>query len=87
MADTPLPRPESERLAALAGGGSLRLAYGLLYRHQDHPPTEDEIALFLQMASSDTRPAVPRVAISAEEKRRKMAKQQKLRPPGADDLI
>jgi len=53
MADTPLPRPESERLAALVGGGSLRLAYGLLYRRQDHPPTEDEITLFLQMASAD----------------------------------
>lgn len=32
MADTPLPGPESERLAALVGGGSLRLVYGLLYR-------------------------------------------------------
>jgi hypothetical protein len=53
MADTPLPRPESERLAALVGGGSLRLAYGLLYRRQDHPPTEDELTLFLQMASAD----------------------------------
>ena len=53
MADTPLPKPESERLAALVGGGSLRLAYGLLYRRQDRPPTREEITLFLQTASAD----------------------------------
>jgi len=53
MADTPLPGPESERLAALVGGGSLRLVYGLLYRRQDHPPTAKEIAFFLQAASAD----------------------------------
>jgi hypothetical protein len=53
MADTPLPGPESERLAALVGGGSLRLAYGLLYRRQDHPPTAKEIAFFLQTGSAD----------------------------------
>lgn len=54
MADTPLPGPESERLAALVGGGSLRLVYGLLYRRQDNPPTAKEIAFFLQAASADT---------------------------------
>jgi hypothetical protein len=54
MADTPLPEPESERLAALVGGGSLRLAYGLLYRRRSHPPTADEIVFFLQTASADT---------------------------------
>ena len=53
MADTPLPGPESERLAALVGGGSLRLVYGLLYRRRDHPPTAKEIAFFLQAASAD----------------------------------
>jgi hypothetical protein len=53
MADTPLPGPESERLAALVGGGSLRLVYGLLYRRQDNPPTVKEIAFFLQAASAN----------------------------------
>lgn len=54
MADTPLPEPESERLAALVGQGSLRLTYGLLYRRRGHPPTEKEISFFLQMASAET---------------------------------
>lgn len=53
MADTPLPEPESERLAALVGGGSLRLAYGLLYRRQEHPPTAPELAFFLQKAFAE----------------------------------
>lgn len=53
MADTPPPGPESERLAAVVGGGSLRLVYGLLYRRRDHPPTAKEIAFFLQTASAD----------------------------------
>jgi len=54
MADTPLPEPESERLAALVGEGSLRLAYGLLFRRRSHPPTEEEISFFLQTASAET---------------------------------
>jgi hypothetical protein len=54
MADTPLPEPESERLAALVGNGSLRLAYGLLYRRQSRPPTEEEITFFLRTASAAT---------------------------------
>lgn len=54
MADTPLPEPESERLAALVGQGSLRLTYGLLYRRRSHPPTEKEITFFLQTASAET---------------------------------
>ena len=53
MADTPLPEPESERLAALVGEGSLRLAYGLLYRRRGHPPTKQELAFFLQAGSAD----------------------------------
>lgn len=54
MRDTPLPRPESERLAALVKEGSLRLVYGLLYRRREHPPTAQEIALFLQAAFAET---------------------------------
>lgn len=50
MSETPLPRPESERLAALINEGGLRLAYGLLYRRRSHPPTAEEISLFLQAA-------------------------------------
>jgi 5-methylcytosine-specific restriction endonuclease McrA len=53
MADTPLPEPESERLAALVGDGSLRLAYGLLYRRRSHPPTKQELAYFLRAGSVD----------------------------------
>lgn len=55
MTDMPLPPPESERLAALIGGGSLRLAYGLLYRRRGHPPTADEIGFFLRTASAEAR--------------------------------
>jgi hypothetical protein len=54
MGDTPLPRPESERLAALVSEGSLRLVYGLLYRRREHPPTAAEISAFLQAAFADT---------------------------------
>jgi hypothetical protein len=54
MVDTPLPEPESERLAALVGNGSLRLAYGLLYRRRNHPPTEQEMSFFLATASAET---------------------------------
>jgi hypothetical protein len=52
MADTPLPEPESEQLAALVGSGSIRLVYGLLHRRQRNPPTPGEIGLFLQAAAS-----------------------------------
>lgn len=52
MADTPLPGPESEQLAALVGSGSLRLVYGLLHRRRDNPPTADEIRFFLQAGAS-----------------------------------
>jgi hypothetical protein len=51
MADTPLPEPESEQLAALLGGGSLRLVYGLLHRRRSNPPTADEIRFFLQASA------------------------------------
>jgi hypothetical protein len=54
VADTPMPEPESERLAALVGNGSLRLAYGLLYRRRSHPPTEQEMSFFLATASAET---------------------------------
>jgi len=54
MSDTPLPEPESERLAALVRGSALRLVYGLLYRRLASPPTESEIAYFLRAASVDT---------------------------------
>jgi hypothetical protein len=52
MADTPLPPPESEQLAALIGSGSLRLVYGLLHRRLRNPPTRDEIRFFLQAAAA-----------------------------------
>jgi len=52
MADTPLPEPESEQLAALLGSGSLRLVYGLLYRRQRNPPTAEEIGFFLRAAAA-----------------------------------
>src|SRR5438128_7882919 len=52
MADTPLPEPESEQLAALVGSGSLRLVYGLLHRRLRNPPTADEIRFFLQSAAA-----------------------------------
>ncbi len=52
MADTPLPEPESEQLAALVGSGSLRLVYGLLHRRRGNPPTADEIRFFLQASAA-----------------------------------
>ena len=52
MADTPLPEPESEQLAALINSESLRLVYGLLYRRMRNPPTAEEIRFFLQAAAS-----------------------------------
>jgi hypothetical protein len=52
MSHEPLPEPESEQLAALLGEGSVRLAYGLLYRRRRNPPTAAEISFFLDAAAS-----------------------------------
>ncbi len=57
MADTPLPGPESEQLAALVGSGSLRLVYGLLHRRRGNPATASEIQYFLQFAAAADRSA------------------------------
>ena len=52
MSPEPLPEPESEQLAALLGGGTARLVYGLLYRRRSNPPTANEISFFLNAAAS-----------------------------------
>jgi hypothetical protein len=46
VADTPLPRPDSELLRNLLGTGEARSLYGWLYRRRSNPPSEAEFLLF-----------------------------------------